>query len=228
MRMRTGAGVAAAVVGGAALVTLLGTSLSLAASHPSELRASVRGYADTPSGRLPHAFIDLSTYPDAMAGEHGGSGGAHPDWVSYGPTTNLEVPAHSLVTMTIDQYDSGGAITDPYFAQVHGTLDGSETVNGKKVTGIDPNNVGHTFTLHMFPSANQPEVFISVPLPAVADNAPSLANGYPKPNVVTFSFVTGAPGTYVWNCEYPCGTEYQGFGGPMSTLGYMDGTLKVG
>jgi hypothetical protein len=226
MRMRIRTGVAVAVVGGAVAISLLGTSLALASAHPSQLQATVRGYVDTPSGRLPHAFLNLSTYPDSMAGEHGADGGAHPDWVSYGPTTNLEVPAHSVVTVTIDQYDTGGTIYNPYFAQVHGTIDGTETVNGKTITGIDPTNVGHTFTLHMFP-ANQPDMFISVPLPAVSGNAPSQANGYPKPNVVTFSFITGAPGRYAWNCEYPCGTDYRGFGGPMSTTTYMDGTLTV-
>jgi hypothetical protein len=227
MRMRTGVAVAAVVVGGAAVGTLLGTSLSLASAHPSQMQASVQGYVDTPSGRLPHAFINLSAYPDAVAGEHGSSGGAHPDWVSYGPTTNLKVPAHSVVTMTIDQYDTGETITDPYFATVQGTLGGTATVNGKAVTHIDPTDVAHTFTLHMFP-ANQPDMFISVPLPGVSENAQNQANGYPKPNVVTFSFITGAAGTYVWNCEYPCGTLYAKFGGPMSTLGYMDGTLTVG
>jgi hypothetical protein len=226
MRMRIRTGVAVAVVGGAVATALLGTSLALGSAHPSQLKAAVRGYMDTPSGRLPHAFLNLATYPDAMAGEHGTSGGAHPDWVSYGPTTNLEVPAHSVVTVTIDQYDTGGSLYNTYFAQVHGTVDGTETVNGKTVSQVDPNNVGHTFTVHMFP-ANQPDVFLSVPLPAVPDTAPNLANGYPKPNVVTFSFITGAPGRYVWNCEYPCGTEYQSFGGPMSALGYMDGTLTV-
>lgn len=227
MRIRTWAGVVAAVGGGAAAITLLGTSLSLASSHPPELDATVRGYVDTSSGRLPHAFLNLATYPDSMAGEHGANGGPHPDWVSYGPTTNLEVPAHSVVTVTIDQYDTGGSVYNPYFAHVHGTVGGTETVNGKSVTGIDPNNVGHTFTLHMFPGT-QSGLFVSVPLPAVSDSAPNLANGYPKPNVVTFSFVTGSPGHYVWNCEFPCGTEYQSFGGPMSTEGYMDGTLTVG
>jgi hypothetical protein len=227
MRMRIRTGVAVAVVGGAVAISVLGTTLAQASSHPSQLRATVRGTVDTPSGRLPHAFLNLSTYPDSMAGEHGADGGAHPDWVSYGPTTNLEVPAHSVVTVTIDQYDSGGTVYNPYFAQAHGTIGGTETVNGKTVTGIDPNNVGHTFTLHMFP-ANQPDMFVSVPLPAVSDSAPNQANGYPKPNVVTFSFETGAPGRYVWNCEFPCGTDYQSFGGPMSTPTYMDGTLTVG
>ena len=225
--MRMWAGVAGAVAGGAVVATLLGTSLSLAASSPPQLRANVHGVAQTSAGTLPHAFMTISSYPDSLAGEHGANGGPHPDWVSYGPDTNLEVPAHALVTMTIDQYDTGGTVTNSYFAGVHGTLGGTETVNGRTVTGISAGNVAHTFTVHMFP-ANQPEVFISVPLPAVSGSAPNLANGYPKPNVVTFSFITAGPGRYVWNCEYPCGTEYAGFGGPMSTQGYMDGTLTVG
>lgn len=225
MRMRTG--VAAAVVGGAAVISIVGASLALAASPPAQLRASVNGFVQTRYGRLPHAFLRLSTYPDSMAGEHGSNGGAHPDWVSYGPSTNLEVPAHSVVTMTIDQYDTGGAVYNPYFAQATGTLGGTETVNGKAVTGIGPGDVAHTFTLHMFP-ANQPTEFVNVPLPAVSANAPNQANGYPKPNVVTFSFVTSGPGRYVFNCEFPCGTEYRGFGGPMSTQSYMAGTLTVG
>jgi len=225
--MRMWAGVAAAVAGGVVVVALAGVSLSLAGSPPAQLRATVHGVAQTPSGAMPHAFLTLATYPDSLAGEHGANGGPHPDWVSYGPTTNLEVPAHALVTITIDQYDTGGTIYNPYFAAVHGTLGGTETINGRTVTGIGPDTVAHTFTLHMFP-ANQPSLFISVPLPEVSASAPNLANGYPKPNVVTFSFITAGPGRYIWNCEYPCGVYYQGFGGPMSTVGYMAGTLTVG
>jgi len=225
--MRIWVGIVLAVVAGVAVSVLTGVALSLAASPPSQLQASVHGYVQTPAGRLPHAFLTIATYPDSLAGEHGTSGGAHPDWVSYGPSTNLQVPAHALVTMTIRQYDSGGTIYNPYFAQVQGTVGGTAIVNGKTVTAIPQGTVAHTFTLHMFP-ANQPALFISVPLPAVPGNAPNLANGYPRPNVVTFSFVTGGPGRYVWNCEYPCGTNYRGFGGPMSTQGYMAGTLTVG
>ncbi len=77
-----------------------------------------------------------------MAGEHGSDGGAHPDWVSYGPSTNLHVPAHALVTVTIRQYDSGDRITNPYFAKVHGTLGGTMTVNGKKSDRDQPRRGG--------------------------------------------------------------------------------------
>jgi hypothetical protein len=157
MRMRTG--VAVTVAGGAVAISLLGTSLALASQHPSQLRATVRGSVNTPNGRLPHAFLTLSTWPDSLAGEHGADGGARPEWVRCDPTTNLEVPAHSEVTITIDQYDSGETIYNPYFAQPHGTVGGTETVNGKTVTKVDPTAIGHTFTLHMFPANANDEIF---------------------------------------------------------------------
>lgn len=175
-----------------------------------------------------HVYLHLSTYPDSMAGEHGADGGSEPDWVSYGPTTTLRVPRDSLVTVTISQYDGGEEITNPWFAQVHGTVGGTETVNGKTVTKINPEEVGHTFTIHAAPTAQDP-LFVSAPLPAVPDDTPPAAGSdYPKPIEVTFSFRTKGPGTYVWNCEFPCGDGYYAkFGGPMATRGYMSGTLTV-
>lgn len=215
------------VAAGVLVVVLAGTALARAGTTPGLLNATIKGTAQTPVGVLPHAFMELATYPDSLAGEHGPDGGSQPDWVSYGPTTNLRVPAHSLVTITIKQYDSGGTITNPYFVAVHGTVDGTETVNGKTVTDVNSDAVGHTFTVHALPT-NQDPLFVSVPLPAVPDNAkPAPGSNYPSPNVVTFSFVTGGPGNYVWNCEYPCGDGYIDFGGAMSTRGYMSGTLAV-
>ena len=163
-----------------------------------------------------------------MAGEHGKDGGPEPDWVSYGPTTTLKVPRNSLVTVTISQYDGGEAITNPWFAKVHGTVGGTETVDGKPVTGVDPTAIGHTFTIHAAPTAQDP-LFVSAPLPAVPDDAPVAPGSmYPKPIEVTFTFRTKGPGKYVWNCEFPCGDgTYAKFGGPMSTRGWMSGTLTV-
>ena len=47
-------------------------------------------------------------------------------------------------------------------------------------------------------------------------------------NTITFTIRTGASGTYVWQCFVPCALGYPlGFGGPMSTLGYMNGFMKV-
>jgi hypothetical protein len=227
---RTVVGLAITIGGGLVVVGLTAFGLSGRGVNDVRLDAAVSGTAQTPQGTLPHATLKLATYPDSMAGEHGASGGAHPDWVSYGPTTNLHVPAHSLVTVTLDQYDGGEKITNPYFAKVHGTVDGTMTVDGRSETQTDPEHVGHTFTIHAAPG-NQDPLFVSVPLPAVADDAPTAADtGYPThPHVVVFSFITGGKGTYVWNCEYPCGDGYYAkFGGPMSTQGYMSGTFTVG
>lgn len=214
-------GAAVTILCGAAFVALIGFVLHQQPA-PAQAAAAKQG-SDSH-----HVYLHLSTYPDSLAGEHGKDGGAEPDWVSYGPTTTLQVSRNSLVTVTISQYDGGEAITNPWFAQVHGTLGGTETVNGKTVTEVDPETIGHTFTLHAAPTAQDP-LFVSAPLPAVPDDAP-LATGskYPKPNEVTFSFRTKGPGEYVWNCEFPCGDgTYAKFGGPMSARGYMSGTLTV-
>ena len=231
MRMIIGA--AATVVGGAVAVGLAGGALSKESVTPNPagntpVAATVNGTVNTPEGTLPHAFLNLTTWPDSLA-IHTPDGGPHPDWVTYGPTTNLSVPAHSVVTVTLKQYDGGEEITNPYFAKVHGTIGGVETVNGKRVTEIDPKHVGHTFTIHMFPQSGQDQLFVSVPLPAVPDEAPVGDNGYPlQPNVVTFSFITQGPGRYIWQCEFPCGDNtYANFGNAMSSQGYMEGTLTV-
>lgn len=218
----------AAVAAGILVVVLAGATLARAGETPGLLHATVKGTAQTPVGVLPHAFLELATYPDSMAGEHGPDGGSKPDWVSYGPTTNLSVPAHSLVTVTIKQYDGGEKITNPWFAKVHGTVDGTMTVDGKTETGSNPDAIGHTFTIHALPT-NQDPLFVSVPLPAIPEDTPAApGSDYPAPYLVVFSFVTGSPGEYVWNCEYPCGDgTYAKFGGPMSTRGYMSGTFTV-
>jgi hypothetical protein len=221
-------GAAGTVLIGAACVAVTGVILSSAGAQASPLSATVRGTVHTAQGDLPHAFLNLATYPDSEQGVHGKDGGAHPDWVTYGPTSNLRVPAHSLVTVTIKQYDSGDVITNPYFAKVHGTVGGTATVDGKTVSEIDSDHVGHTFTVHAAPT-NQDPLFVSVPLPALPDDATPAPNSlYAKPHVVTFSFITGGRGDYVWNCEFPCGDGfYASFGGAMSTRGYMSGTLTV-
>jgi hypothetical protein len=150
-------------------------------------------------------------------------------WVTYWPTTNLKVPAHSLVTVTINNYDSATPLLNSYYAVPRGVVGNSISVDGKPVTAADPNKVSHTFTIHSIVSSSQPWLFVSVPLTAVASDAKADAAGMPnQPVVTTFSFVTpDKPGDYIWQCFDPCGSGFDGFGGPMSTKGYMSGTLTV-
>jgi hypothetical protein len=214
---------------GAAFVVGVGTYFSRASAQNQlpVAAAKIVGTVQTPKGEMPHAVLEISSWPDSMSGCHGEDGGANPDWVTFCPTTEFSLPANALVTIRVEQLDGGEVITNPYFAQVHGTVDGTALLNGEPFTAIPEDTVGHTFTLHGVESPDQDSLFVSVPLQA-ADEENLDAAGYPVPNIVEFSFYTGGPGNYVWNCEFPCGDgTYANFGGPMSTQGYMAGQITV-
>ncbi|HEX6490355.1 MAG TPA: hypothetical protein VF002_03145 [Gaiellaceae bacterium] len=159
--------------------------------------------------------------------------GPHPDWVSYlvkNPqgkwvhSTNLRVPAHSLVHVTIYQYDTSTGLRNPFWGEPQGTV-GDPTLNGKPFKELNPDLASHTFAI--------PELGVSVPLEgisATAKNACSVAPCTLKEthNTIVFSFRTGKKGLYRWQCMVPCAAGFIfGFGGPMQSLGYMDGLLHV-
>ncbi len=157
--------------------------------------------------------------------------GPHPDWVSYliqqpdgswEHSTVLQVPAHTKVHMTIDQYDTGSDLRNPTMNQVSEVTDAAS--DGQPYT-VWTDSIGHTFTI--------PELGISVPLPGIPDSSTNMCSVAPCAKTFdhtteTFSFETQGAGTYTWQCFVPCGVGYiAGFGGPMATLGYMNGVLKV-
>ena len=222
-------GAAATIVVGGALIAAIAFAIASLAPHQPALTAKSDGTMVVDGKTYPHATLSIATFPDSLFGLRGTTGGAHPTWVSYS-NDNLVVPANTAVTVTVDQYDTGGTPNNPYFAKVVGTVGGTMDWNGKPVRSIPVNNVGHTFTLRTI-AGNAPSIFLNVPLPANSTTAPNVvhigAGAYPKPQVVTFTFVTKGKGVYQWNCEYPCGNSVAGFGGPMSTYGYMSGTLTV-
>ena len=217
-------------------VALFFTNESYASpNYPNGVQvATPVGSAVVAGKTVPHVALQLQTYPDST-GSVGGKP-IHPSgnssWPAYGLTNEWQVPAHSLVTMTVRQYDSGGAVNNPWFAQVHGTVDGTETVTSpdgttKTVTSWDPNNIGHTFTMRGVPGVD-PGFFLNVPLPTNEnlpnnDNNPDAGQYYE----VKFSFMSGSKGTYAWNCEFPCGQMVAGFGGVMGAYGFMSGFVHV-
>jgi hypothetical protein len=209
---------------------LLGIREGLAAAsslgyEPSVLHAVRTG---------PHsAKLSISTWPDSVQCH---PNGPHPDWVSYCSSTTWQVPANSTITVTVTQYDGGDLLHNNFFSRVHGTIGGTETINGKTVHGLNQNDplFAHTLTIQSLPNSPA-QLFVSVPMKAVPDSAPTplTINGtaYPKPNVITFRFRSGRAGQYIWHCYVPCGSglsgSNEGFGGPMSTTGYMAGVLTV-
>jgi hypothetical protein len=178
------------------------------------------------SGSAPHARLTLQTVASIGFGPH-------PDWVSYLAeddrgkwvhSTVLRVPAHSLVTVTIYQYDTATGLRNPYFGGPQGLV-GDMTVDGKPVKTLDPDLASHTFAV--------PDLGVSVPLEGVADNAKNQCSVAPctlaqAHKTVVFTFRTGNKGTFRWQCFVPCAAGFiLGNGGPMQSVGYMDGYLVV-
>lgn len=168
----------------------------------------------------------------------------HPQWVSYlvkAPngvwvhTTQWEVPAHTRIDVTEYEYDTGGPLRNEVWGLVRGVIGNSYKLQlgGKgpfRTVGLldsyAGNGVAHTFTV--------PTLGINVPFYGVPSDAKTICTAAPcSPrrsvhNIIKFSFVTPAPGQFRWQCFIPCGVGYlDGNGGPMATLGYMAGFLKV-
>jgi hypothetical protein len=159
---------------------------------------------------------------------------SHPSWVSYlirsgghwVHNTDFSVPANSEVHVTIYQFDTPTGLRNPFLAQVQGTIGGTEMVDGKAVNAIEPEEASHTFAV--------PELGVFVPLPGVPEESKHLCEEAPcEPSTsdhrtVSFTFRTGKKGRYHWQCFVPCGAGWLfGNGGPMQTLGYMDGFINV-
>jgi len=90
---------------------------------------------------------------------------------------------------------------------------------------LPPDDASHTFTI--------PDLGVSVPLKGVADDAKNQCSVAPctlaeAHTTITFTFRTGRRGTFRWQCFVPCAAAFVfGNGGPMQTMGWMDGQLKV-
>jgi hypothetical protein len=179
------------------------------------------------TGSTPNVALTLQT-----VASYGHS--PHTDWVSYlakNPdgkwvhSTVFRVPAHSVVKVTVLQYDTATGLRNPFWGRPQGIIGGTMTVDGKTLRQLDPDLASHTFAI--------PDLGVTVPLKGVADDAKNQCSVAPctlaqAHTTVTFSFHTGAPGKHRWQCFVPCAAGFiLGFGGPMQSLGWMDGTLDV-
>jgi hypothetical protein len=191
--------------GAVALLAACGAAASggaPAAQQPQPVVAAAHG---------PNVAVSMSIDTPDMLGTDTG-----PAYVPSG----LTLPSNTDVTVTIYNFDDATALTGPAvkFATATGIIGSLQTEpmdaanpNGPATgpaTGamsIDPTTVSHTFTV--------PGLGLNVPLAAQSRT--------------TFTFHTGAEGTYEWHCMDPCGTGDTGWGGAMAVEGYMAGTLRV-
>jgi hypothetical protein len=158
----------------------------------------------------------------------------HSSWVSYYAVdandgnwrhvTTYTLPANTLVHVTIYNYDGASGLRNPFIGQATGTV-GGMTLDGKPTVTINPDDASHVFAI--------PQIGLSIPIKGVPDDAKNPCSNAPCPlsndhTTTTFTFRTPGKGLYRWQCFVPCAAGYiAGFGGPMQTVGYMDGYIKV-
>ncbi|TME00551.1 MAG: hypothetical protein E6I76_00230 [Chloroflexi bacterium] len=132
---------------------------------------------------------------------------------------NPVLPANTDVTVTVVNFDDATVLPagTETFATPTGIVGGlsvapmdpanpNADTPAKTVASLDPaTGVSHTFTVA--------KLNLNVPIA-------------PKSRT-TFTFHTGAAGTYAWQCMDPCGTDPAGWGGAMAATGYMKGTLTI-
>jgi len=203
-----------------AVCAVIALYIALYLVHVPGSSAATRG----PSG----VELNLATVPSAATSD------PHPTWVSYYSVnanhqdwqhvTTYVLPAHTLVHVTIFQYDSDTGLRNPFISQAQGTVGGDFTLNGTTMNTIDPNAASHVFAI--------PAIGLSVPLEGIPANAKNPCSNAPcsgaDHETIQFTFRTPAKGLYRWQCFVPCAAGYiDGLGGPMQTVGYMDGYIKV-
>lgn len=233
MRNRTVLLIAAIIVAG--LLAVGGTVGTMALTHSgfmgygysNGMMGRTPGYQGMMNGNQPYHSNMMGRYQQnpARQGTQSASSthlamsivvnqpGMQKDWPAFSQS-NLVVPAHSLVTVTIRDYDLGNTPMpqNSPFTTVRGTIGTTATVDGQTYSSLAPDRIAHTFTI--------PQLNVNVPLPGDGVQGKDY-------NTVTFSFRTGAAGTYIFRCYDPCGTGPMGMMGPMMTQGYMIGTLTV-
>ena len=157
----------------------------------------------------------------------------HPDWVSYlvrddggrwVRSTVWTLPANATVHVTIYNFDGASGLRNPFLGQPQGLV-GKELVDGKPLGAMAPDLPSHTFAV--------PELGVLALVAPVGDDAKNQCGYAPcamsmAHRTMTFTFRTGKKGHYRWQCFVPCAAGFvYGFGGPMQTIGYMDGFLDV-
>ncbi len=213
----------ATLAGVAALAILIGVYVTFLTGGPTPYRVPTAGAPGTTQASLTLQTV-AAVGPKLSPNEN---------WVSYlvrehgtwHRSTVWTLPANALIHVTVYQFDGKSGLRNPFLSQARGIVGGAFTLDGKTMKTINPDDASHTFAI--------PAFNVLVPLQGVDDNAKnqcdfapcSMSNAH---TTITFTFRTGKKGHYRWQCFVPCAAGFvYGFGGPMQTIGYMDGFVDV-
>jgi hypothetical protein len=221
----------AKVLGVAVGVALVGVLIGLYVSNLTTANGSP-SYTVPVTTQNGHKVVDLQIETVAAVGPE--LSPQHPDFVSYLVRdtsgkwlrrTVWELPANATVHVTIYNFDGDSGLRNPLYAKPTGIDGGSFSLDGKPTVVINPDDTSHTFAV--------PAYGLIVPISGVNDNAKNQCGYAPcalsmAHRTIQFTFHTGKAGHYRWQCFVPCAAGWIfGFGGPMQTIGYMDGFLDV-
>jgi hypothetical protein len=227
MRSATGIKVLGVAVGLAAAGVLIGLYVSKLSTDQGSAAFTV---PVTSQGG--HKVVDLAIETVAAVGPQ--LSPAHPDYVSYLVRntqgkwirrTVWRLPANATVHVTIYNFDSASGLRNALYARPQGIDGNSFQLDGKPTVVINPDDTSHTFAV--------PAFGLVVPLSGIPDSAKHPCSYAPcalslDHRTIQFTFHTGKSGHYRWQCFVPCAAGWiDGFGGPMQTIGYMDGFLDV-
>lgn len=164
---------------------------------------------------------------EIMDVSYNSSAGAQPMFyvVQNGSLTssaNIFLPSNTRIVVTIISYDMGNASVPSQYLSVTGTV-GNEVsvISGMIASGANTSsqwshNVSEfsaSEVLHTFTILNGTSVLLNIPVVAG--------------DTEMATFYLNSTGTFTWQCEAACGTGPYGWGGPMSTSGWMEGSVTV-
>jgi hypothetical protein len=209
-----------------AVGVLIGLYISLLTGGPTPYTVPAASAAGKPKS------VDLTLQTVAAVGTKVAPGRSK-NWVSYlvrengvwHRSTVWTIPANTLVHVTVYNFDGKSGLRNPFLAHARGVVGGTFGIDGKKAVVINPDDASHTFAI--------PGLGVIVPIKGVADDAKDQCEYAPCAMsnahvTTTFTFRTGKAGHYRWQCFVPCAAGFvYGFGGPMQTVGYMDGYVDV-
>ena len=163
-------------------------------------------------------------------------------------TANIKLPAHTLIQLTLIDYDDYGLTPNigptgtsnvSKYAKVIGTVGGVEyVINSTNVNATLPTSTStsgisipasSTYRVSAFPWDGGANGGYDVAHTFTILNGTNIILNIPTPGQSTLfaQFYLNNTGTFEWQCFAPCGVLDNGWGGAMSTVGWMTGTVTV-
>ena len=135
-------------------------------------------------------------------------------------SANISLPAHRLIQLTVEDLDTGNDPLPAQYSQVTGTVGNTEMMMNLTAASQNPTNSSNYSVVSSLDAQGQ--VSHTFTIPQLGINIPS-----PAQSVEVVDFTINQTGVFPWQCMDPCGFGPSGWLGPMSSAGWMQGSVTV-